>query len=61
MYASFQYGRVHDEGIIVDQPELNHIVIKDRCDIVMDTTGYVIAIWYQDQPYKIDPILFENL
>lgn len=61
LYAAFQYGRVHDEGIKVNQPELNHIVYTDRCDVVTDTSGNVYCIWYEDQPYVIDPVLFENL
>lgn len=59
-YASFQYGRVHDEGIEVYQPEYNHIVITDRCAVVLDTNGDINCLWYKDQPYVIDPILFEN-
>ena len=61
VYGAFQYGRVHDEGIKVSQPELNHIVYTDRCDVVTDTSGNVYCIWYEDQPYVIDPVLFENL
>lgn len=61
LYAAFQYGRVHDQGVKVSQPELNHIVYTDRCDVVADTNGNVYCIWYEDQPYVIDPVLFENL
>lgn len=61
LYAAFQYGRVFDHELIVNQPELNHLVHRELCDVVTDTSGNVYCIWYQDQPYVIDPVLFENL
>lgn len=51
MYFSWQFGRIHDEGVQVYQPEYNHIVLQDRCEIVTDTLGNVICIWYNDVPY----------
>jgi len=51
MYFSWQFGRIHDEGIEIYQPEFNHIVLKDRCEIVTDTLGHVLCIWYDDTPY----------
>lgn len=59
-YASFQYGRVHDEGIEVYQPEYNHIVITDRCKVVVDTLGNINSVWLNDEPYVYSPELFEN-
>lgn len=60
-YASFQYGRVHDEGVEVYQPEYNHIVITDRCEVVLDTLGNINTVWYRDVPYVYSPELLENL
>jgi len=60
-FASFQYGRIHDEGIKVSQPEYNHIVYVDRCEIVCDTVGAINCIWYRDNVYTIDTTSLENL
>lgn len=59
-YGSFQYGRIHDEGIEVYQPEYNHVVLKDRCDIIQDTVGNVNFIWYKEKLYVLDESLNQN-
>lgn len=60
-FASFQYGRIHDEGIKVNQPEYNHVVYVDNCEIVCDTTGNINCIWYRNNAYTIDTNSLENL
>ena len=52
MYLSWQFGRVADEGIFINKPEQDLIVIKDRCLVQMDTTLNVNTIWYNDVPYE---------
>ena len=52
MYFSWQFGRVADEGIFINKPEQDLIVIKDRCLVQMDTTLNVNTIWYKDVPYE---------
>lgn len=54
-YASFQYGRIHDEGIEYYSPEENTVVYTDRCQIVADTTGVANVIWYKDEPFTLAP------
>lgn len=47
-YAFFQYGRIHDDGIKVYQPQYNHVVISDRVDIVLDTLGNPYSVEWTD-------------
>lgn len=60
-YGCFQYGRIHDEGIKVNQPEYNHVVYVDNCEIVCDTSGNINCIWYRNNAYTIDTNSLENL
>jgi len=46
-YASFQYGRVHDDGVLVDQPEYDHRVISDRVKIVTDSNGNPYSVVWE--------------
>lgn len=52
MYFSWQFGRVADEGIFINKPEQDLIVIKDRCLVQMDTSLNVNTVWYNDVPYE---------
>jgi hypothetical protein len=56
-YASFQYGRIHDEGVEYYSAEENKVVYIDRCEVVTDTSGYgtPIVIWYNDAPFTLAP------
>jgi hypothetical protein len=51
-YGFFQYGRVHDDGYKVYQPEYNHAVYSDRVDIVMDTLGNPYSVIWRDPTGK---------
>jgi hypothetical protein len=54
-YASFQYGRIHDEGVDYYISEDNTVVYTDRCQIVADTAGVASVIWYKDEPFTLAP------
>lgn len=61
LYGAFQYGRVVDDHQIVDQPEYNHFVYSERCEVVTDSIGTVECIWFNNRPYTLDLELIENL
>lgn len=62
LYGFFQTGRVYDDKrYIVSQPEYNHMVYMDHCEVVTDTTGKVLTIWHDDIPYRVDYDVFHNL
>lgn len=51
-YGFFQYGRIHDDGVKIYQPEYNHVVVSDRADIVLDTAGNPYAVYWDDDMGK---------
>lgn len=61
LFIAFTYGRTYDVGVIVNQPEFNHVVRVDYCKVVEDTSHDVLAIWYNEQLYMLDTVIFENL
>ena len=60
-FAVFQYGRTYDVGVTVYQPEYNHVVRKDLCEIVQDTSSNTLAIWYRGDLYMLDTVTFKDL
>lgn len=52
-YASFQYGRIHDEGVEYYSAEENIMIYKDRCQISADSLGNPYLILYNDRIYNI--------
>lgn len=61
LYGSFQYGRVYDTGTKVNQPEYNHVVRHEQCEVVCDTSGNVFSVWYKGHPYTLDTSVTDNL
>lgn len=52
VYGVFQYGRIYDDKrCIVSQPEYNHFVYTDRCEIITDSTGQVMVVVHDNMPY----------
>jgi hypothetical protein len=54
-YASFQYGRIHDEGVEYYSAEENIMIYTDRCQISADSSGIANVIWYNDAPFILAP------
>ena len=62
LFGFFQTGRVYDDHrCIVSQPEYNHMVYIDRCEVVTDTVDEVIVIMYNNKPYVYEPSVLDNL
>lgn len=62
LFGSFQYGRAYDDRrVIVNQPEHNHIVFVDHCEIAADTSFNISAIWYRGAAYTVDTTVYDNL
>lgn len=61
LFMAFTYGRTYDVGVFVNQPEYNHVVRVDYCKVVEDTSHNVMGIWYKEQLYMLDTVIFKNL
>ena len=46
--------------VIVHQPEYNHVVRVDYCKVVEDTNGVTLGIWYKDELYMLDTVIFSQ-
>jgi|GEM_PF-5583511 hypothetical protein len=49
-----------ERGEIVRQPEYNHVVRVDYCKVVEDTNGVTLGIWYEDELYMLDTVIFSQ-